>query len=158
MWTGRSCMVSEGCAACRHQFLRSRGADSLRPAALCFADVSRGTMGIYHSVGVGGDNDGGPTVSINCWPLITHQGSYAPNYTNGVDLVVSPVQQLPAHLLDLKAKTRSRLHYQMAQLAAAPLGRVDPVLMDPDVRANALFGSPEGGAGRREGGVEGGAG
>ena len=95
-------------------------------------DVSRGTMGIYHSIGEGGDNDGGPTVSINCWPLITHQGGYAPNYTNGVDLVVSPVQQLPAHLLDLKAKTRSRLHYQMAQLAAEPLGHVDPVLMDPD--------------------------
>jgi branched-subunit amino acid aminotransferase/4-amino-4-deoxychorismate lyase len=63
------------------------------------------------------------------------RGNYAPdapNYKNGVDLVVSPVQQLPAHLLDLKAKTRSRLHYQMAILAAEPLGKVDPVLMDPD--------------------------
>lgn len=86
-------------------------------------DVSRGTMGLYQSIGEGGDNDGGPTVSINCWPLITHQGSYAPNYTTGVDLVVSPVQQLPAHLLDLKAKTRSRLHYKMAELAAQPLVR-----------------------------------
>ena len=96
-------------------------------------DVSRGTMGIYHSIGEGGDNDGGPTVSINCWPLITHQGGYAPNYSNGVNLVVSPVTQLPAHLLDLKAKTRSRLHYQMSilnsQLYEVP---VDPVLMDPD--------------------------
>ena len=95
-------------------------------------DISRGTMGIYQSIGEGGDNDGRPTVSINCWPLITHQGGYAPNYTSGVDLVVSPVQQLPAHLLDLKAKTRSRLHYKMAELAAQPLGKVDPVLMDPD--------------------------
>lgn len=86
-------------------------------------DVSRGTMGIYQSIGEGGDNDGRPTVSINCWPLITHQGSYAPKYTSGVDLVVSPVQQLPAHLLDLKAKTRSRLHYKMAELAAQPLVR-----------------------------------
>ena len=40
-----------------------------------------------------------------------------------MDLVVSPVQQLPAHLLDLKAKTRSRLHYKMAELAAQPLVR-----------------------------------
>lgn len=86
-------------------------------------DVSRGTMGIYQSIGEGGDNDGQPTVSINCWPLVTHQGSYAPNYTTGVDLVVSPVQQLPAHLLDLKAKTRSRLHYKLAELAAQPLVR-----------------------------------
>jgi hypothetical protein len=38
-------------------------------------DVSRGTMPIYHSIGEGGDNDGTPTVSINCWPLITHQAS-----------------------------------------------------------------------------------
>ena len=91
-------------------------------------DVSRGTMGIYQSIGEGGDNDGAPTVSINCWPLITHQGSYAPNYTNGVDLVVSPVQQLPAHLLDLKAKTRSRLHYKMAELAAQPLVRTPHTL------------------------------
>ena len=96
-------------------------------------DVSRGTMGIYHTIGGGGDNDGGPTVSINCWPLITHQGSYAPNYENGVDLVVSAVTQLPAHLLDLKAKTRSRLHYQMAILNSELFEHhVDPVLMDPD--------------------------
>jgi branched-chain amino acid aminotransferase len=96
-------------------------------------DVSRGTMGIYHSIGEGGGNDGGPTVSINCWPLITHQGSYAPNYESGVNLVVSPVTQLPAHLLDLKAKTRSRLHYQMSVLNSQQYeGTVDPVLLDPD--------------------------
>src|SRR5438552_4529772 len=74
-----------------------------------------------------------PTISINGWPLITHMGSFAPKYASGVELVIPAQQTLPAHLVDPKAKTRSRLHYQMAQLQAKRMGaNAWPVLLDPD--------------------------
>ena len=92
-------------------------------------NVSRGVLGLYTSAIPEGD---APTVSINCWPLITHMGSFAPNYDSGVNLVIPAQQTLPAHLVDPKAKTRSRLHYQMANLQAARIGNGWPVLLDPD--------------------------
>ena len=93
-------------------------------------DVSRGPLPQYQSVFPEGVR---PTVSINCWPLITHMGSFAANYEQGVDLVIVPQQALPAHLVDAKAKTRSRLHYQLAQLQGARMGENKwPILLDPD--------------------------
>ena len=50
----------------------------------------------------------------------------------GVPLVIPAQQAVPAHLVDPKAKTRSRLHYQMAALQAGRLGGGWPVLVDPD--------------------------
>ena len=49
-------------------------------------------------------------------------GRFAPNYDTGVHVVIPAQQTLPAHLVDPKAKTRSRLHYQMAQLQARRMG------------------------------------
>lgn len=93
-------------------------------------DVSSGPLPSYRSLF---PNGGRPTVSINCWPLITHMGNFAPKYETGVDIVVPAQQALPAHLVDPKAKTRSRLHYQMAQLQGRRMGEsVWPVLLDPD--------------------------
>ena len=93
-------------------------------------DVSRGPMELYRTVFPEGVR---PTVSINCWPLITHMGHFAAKYETGVDIVIPAQQALPAHLSDAKAKTRSRLHYQMAQLQAARMGPARwPVLLDPD--------------------------
>lgn len=92
-------------------------------------DVSRGPLGIYRTAFAEGVR---PTVSINCWPLITHTGSFAPTYDAGIDIVVPAQQAVPAHLVDPKAKTRSRLHYQMANLQAHRLGGGWPVLLDPD--------------------------
>jgi branched-chain amino acid aminotransferase len=93
-------------------------------------DVSRGPLDLYWSAFPGGPR---PTVSINCLPLVVHMGRFAPLYESGVHLLIPAQQTLPAHLLDPKAKTRSRLHYQMAQLQA---GRMVPgawpVLLDPD--------------------------
>lgn len=91
-------------------------------------DVSRGPLPLYRSAFPGGLR---PTVSINCWPLITHMGGFAANYIRGVDLIIAAQQAIPAHLLDPKAKTRSRLHYQMAVLQGARAGAW-PVLLDPD--------------------------
>jgi branched-chain amino acid aminotransferase len=93
-------------------------------------DVSRGPMELYAAVFPEGVT---PTVSINCWPLITHMGSFSPNYEAGVHLMIPAQQSLPAQLIDLKAKTRSRLHYRMAELQARRAGeRRWPVMLDTD--------------------------
>jgi branched-chain amino acid aminotransferase len=93
-------------------------------------NVSRGPLGLYRSVFPDGIR---PTVTISTWPLITHMGSFAPTYDTGVQLAIPAQRALPADLLDPKAKTRSRLHYQLAQLQAARMGEgVWPILLDPD--------------------------
>lgn len=93
-------------------------------------DVSRGPLPVYETVFPDGLR---PTVSINCWPLITHMANFAPSYEAGVHLVIVAQQAVPAHLVDPKAKTRSRLHYQMANLQAARMGNGRwPLLLDPD--------------------------
>ena len=93
-------------------------------------DVSRGPLPVYKTA-FGGEVQ--PTVSINCWPLITHMGGFAPNYDSGVRLMIPAQQTLPAHLIDLKAKTRSRLHYQIAVNQAQRAGAgLWPILLDTD--------------------------
>jgi branched-chain amino acid aminotransferase len=93
-------------------------------------DVSRGPLSLYRSVFPAGLQ---PTVSINCWPMISHMGSFAPKYRSGVNLMIPAQQTLPAHLVDLKAKTRSRIHYRTAELQAARAGEgCLPLLLDPD--------------------------
>lgn len=93
-------------------------------------DVSRGPLELYRSAFPEGIR---PTVSINCWPMITHMGRFAPTYASGAHLVIVAQQAIPAHLLDAKAKTRSRVHYQLAQLQAQRMGEGRwAVLLDPD--------------------------
>jgi len=92
-------------------------------------DISRGPLPVYRTVFPDGLQ---PTVSINCWPLITHMGSFAKNYETGVSVGIPAQQALPAQLVDAKAKTRSRLHYQIANLQAARMGDIWPLLMDTD--------------------------
>ncbi len=93
-------------------------------------DVSRGPLSLYSTVFPDG---GRPTVSINCWPLIKHMGRFAANYENGVDLAIVAQPAIPATMLDPKAKTRSRAHYQMALLQGARIGQgVWPLLVDSD--------------------------
>jgi branched-chain amino acid aminotransferase len=93
-------------------------------------DVSRGPLSLYRSAF---PEPLRPTISINCWPLVTHMGPFATNYSQGVQLVIPAQQTLPAQLVDPKAKNRSRLHYQMALLQAARMGAGRwPVLLDPD--------------------------
>ncbi len=93
-------------------------------------NVSRGPLDLYRTAFPEGVQ---PTVTINCWPLVTHMGRFAPNYDAGVHMVIAAQQALPAHLVDAKAKTRSRLHYQMAILQARRMGEgAWPVLLDPD--------------------------
>jgi branched-chain amino acid aminotransferase len=73
-----------------------------------------------------------PTVIVSCFPLVEKLGALAAAYTTGIDLVVPAQRSLPGELLDDSLKTRSRLHYQLANLQAA---RITPgawaVLVDP---------------------------
>ena len=92
-------------------------------------DVSRGPLPLYRTVFPDGVR---PTVSINCWPLITHMGGFAPNYDSGVELMIPAQQTIPAHIVDLKAKTRSRVHYRLAEFQARRTGDKWPLLIDPD--------------------------
>jgi len=93
-------------------------------------NVSRGPLGLYQTVFPDGLH---PTITISAWPMITHMGSFAPTYKTGVRFAIPAQRALPADLLDPKAKTRSRLHYQMAQLQAKRMGdQVWPILLDPD--------------------------
>lgn len=92
-------------------------------------DVSRGPLPLY---GTSFSEGVRPTVSINCWPLITHMGDFAAKYESGVDVLVPAQQTLPAHLVDLKAKTRSRMHYRLAEFQAQRAGSALPLLMDTD--------------------------
>ena len=78
-------------------------------------DVSRGPLPLYATAFPGGPR---PTVSINCWPLITHMGGFAHYYGEGFPLVIPAQHAIPAHLVDAKCKTRSRLHYAMANAQA----------------------------------------
>ncbi|MEO2048271.1 MAG: aminotransferase class IV [Pirellulales bacterium] len=92
-------------------------------------DVSRGPLEIYKTAFPEGIS---PTISINCWPLITHMGGFAPTYETGVSIAIPSQRTIPAELLDPKAKNRSRLHYQMAQMQARRMGEgIWPVLLDP---------------------------
>ena len=93
-------------------------------------DVSRGPLPLYGTVFPEGVR---PTISINCWPLITHMGGFAANYDRGVEVMIPAQQTVPAHLIDPKAKTRSRGHYRMAELQARRAGEGKwPVMLDPD--------------------------
>jgi branched-chain amino acid aminotransferase len=90
-------------------------------------DLSRGPGEMYLSIFPEG---GRATVIISCWPLLRSMGRFAPNYDHGVQVVVSPQKSLPPHLVDPRAKTRSRVHFQLAQLHAKHQGPVWPVLTD----------------------------
>ena len=92
-------------------------------------NVSRGPLSVYRTVFPQGVR---PTVSVNCWPLVLMLGGLVEKIRSGVEMVVVSQQALPAHLIDAKAKTRSRLHYQMAVMQAARMGDTWGVLLDPD--------------------------
>lgn len=89
-------------------------------------DLSRGPAEMYLPI----FSDPRPMLMISCWPLLRSMGKFAPNYEHGVQVVVSPQKSLPPELIDPRAKTRSRVHFQLAQLHARKLGPVWPVLTD----------------------------
>ena len=78
-------------------------------------DVTRGALPLYDTLVREGTR---PIVTINVFPLVRHIGGMATKYEEGAHFVVTPQQSVPARYLDPKAKTRSRLHYKVAELQA----------------------------------------
>jgi len=94
-------------------------------------NISRGPAGAFAEAFSPADLR--PTVLISCFPMIEKLAALAPSYVQGIDLVVPAQRALPGDLLDDTLKTRSRLHYQLANLQAAELARgAWAVLVDPD--------------------------
>jgi len=81
-------------------------------------DISRGPQKFYGKMLPGQMH---PTVMIACIPLIEYLARVAEAFDTGLHAVVPNQQAIPARFLDPKAKTRTRLHYQMANLQAERL-------------------------------------
>lgn len=74
-----------------------------------------------------------PTVIISCYPLLKKLAALAPAYEQGIDLVVPAQRALPTDLVHAYIKTRSRLHYQLANIEAEQkCPGSTAVLTDPD--------------------------
>ena len=74
-----------------------------------------------------------PFVGIYMYPLKTFIGHRADFYDTGVNAVVSRQLHIPTRIIDPKVKSRSRLHYQMAELEMKQWGPdAFAVLLDDD--------------------------
>lgn len=78
-------------------------------------NVTRGALPLYDTLVTEGVS---PIVTINVIPLVRHIGGTAHYYEQGAHFVVTPQQSVPARYIDPKAKNRSRIYYQLANLQA----------------------------------------
>ena len=94
-------------------------------------NVSRGPLGFYSEI-FGGRLQ--PTLVIADFPLKWTVATMGHLFDTGINAVVTSQRAIPAHLLDPKVKSRSRLHYQMANIEAASVKGEDnwALLLDPD--------------------------
>jgi branched-chain amino acid aminotransferase len=94
-------------------------------------DVTRGLLSLYDgNVAVAG----GPNVIIADFPLRWTVSFMAPLFDTGINAVVPSQRAIPAQLLDPKVKSRSRLHYMMANIEVSswPGDNNWALLLDPD--------------------------
>jgi branched-chain amino acid aminotransferase len=94
-------------------------------------NVSRGPLGLYSEIF---DGRMEPTVVIADFPLKWTVAAMGHLFDSGINAVVPSQRAIPAQLLDPKVKSRSRLHYQMANIEAAQFEGEDnwALLLDPD--------------------------
>lgn len=62
-----------------------------------------------------------PTVIVSCFPIVKKMAAIAPLYETGIDLVVAPKRAISPDALDPSMKTRSRVHYQIANFDASSI-------------------------------------
>ena len=77
------------------------------------------TPGPYAALSAG--RSGGPTICLHTFPLAF--GLWAARYTEGVSLVVTPVEQVSPRCWPAELKCRSRMHYYLADRQAAAIER-----------------------------------
>jgi branched-chain amino acid aminotransferase len=94
-------------------------------------NVSRGPLGFYSEI-FGGRLE--PTLVIADFPLRWTVAAMGHLFDTGINAVVTCQRAIPAQLLDPKVKSRSRLHYQMANIEVANVKGEDnwALLLDPD--------------------------
>lgn len=76
-------------------------------------NVSRGPLSIYADI-FGGQLE--PTIVIADFPLKWTVANMASLYDTGINAVIPSQRAIPANLLESKVKSRSRLHYMMANI------------------------------------------
>lgn len=93
-------------------------------------NVSRGTLPIYQELL---QDDGKPNVIMACFPLRYIVKGMSKYYKTGVNAIVPSQRAIPEWLLDPKLKTRSRQHYQVANLEVKRQDKEAwALLLDPD--------------------------
>jgi branched-chain amino acid aminotransferase len=94
-------------------------------------NVSRGPLGIYGHLFPDGLR---PTVIVADFPLKWTVASMGPLFESGINAVVPSQRAIPAHLLEPKVKSRSRIHYMRANIEVAHWPGDDnwALLLDPD--------------------------
>jgi branched-chain amino acid aminotransferase len=94
-------------------------------------NVSRGPLGFYAEI-FGGRME--PTVVVADFPLKWTVAAMGHLFDSGINAVITSQRAIPAQLLDPKVKSRSRLHYQMANIEASNFEGDDnwALLLDPD--------------------------
>ena len=94
-------------------------------------NVSRGILSIYKDA-VGAEQ--GPSVTIADFPLRWTVAGFGKLFDDGVNAVIPSQRAIPASLLESKVKSRSRLHYMMANIEVAnSKGKNNwALLLDPD--------------------------
>ena len=94
-------------------------------------DVTRGLLSIYEDV-VGVHK--GPNVIIADFPLRWTVAGMGELYDTGINAVIPSQRSIPASLLEPKVKSRSRLHYLMANIEGSKYeGKNNwALLIDPD--------------------------
>lgn len=95
-------------------------------------DVTRGLLSIYDGNVAG--VQGGPNLIIADFPLRWTVSSMGSLFDKGINAVIPSQRAIPAHLLDPKIKSRSRLHYLMANIEVSHcIGENNwALLLDPD--------------------------
>jgi branched-chain amino acid aminotransferase len=94
-------------------------------------DVTRGLLGIYEGRV---DVRAGANVVIADFPLRWTVAAMGPLFDTGINAVVPSQRAIPATLLDPKIKSRSRLHYMMANIQVSQVVGDNnwALLLDPD--------------------------
>lgn len=92
------------------------------PPSVDFQFMHDVTRGLFEFHGHEYPEELHPNVFISCWPLDRHLARVAPFYHTGINIIIPSQRAIPSQYLDPKVKSRSRLHYQLANLEAARSG------------------------------------
>lgn len=94
-------------------------------------NISRGPLAIYEEVFA---EEAGPTVVVADFPLKWTVAGMGSLFDTGINAVIPSQRAIPASLLEPKVKSRSRLHYMMANIEASHWPGDDnwALLLDPD--------------------------